>query len=56
MKKFRYWCRSQNLDRDAWARKVVQIYYESEDGLSWLPPKLGIVEYQGSRETSRPLR
>ena len=52
LKRFRYWTRVTHSDRSKWDMRIVHAYYESEDGIHWTAPKLGLVEFEGSKENN----
>ena len=54
--KFRMWYigtgdeRGQNIQHDSSLWRL--LYAESDDGINWVKPKLGLVEYRGSKENN----
>lgn len=52
LRRFRLWTGVWNIGRADYDFGQVQAYYESEDGVSWSAPKLGIVEFEGGRENN----
>ncbi len=50
--RFRLWTEIWNIGRRKYDFDQVQAYFESEDGIRWIAPKLGIVEFNGSRENN----
>ncbi len=49
LKRFRLWASYWYKWREKYAPNIVTNYYESEDGINWVAPELGIVEFDGSR-------
>ncbi|MBI4624024.1 MAG: hypothetical protein HY736_12510 [Verrucomicrobia bacterium] len=50
--RFRLWNRIWYIGRAKYDLSQMQAYYESEDGIHWSAPKLGLVEFEGSRENN----
>ncbi len=47
--RFRFWSSLMDSTRPKFDGSKVQTYWESEDGIEWTAPELGIVEFEGSR-------
>ena len=47
--RIRAWGNVFHETRPSYDMKMVQVYYESEDGIAWTAPPLGIVEVEGSK-------
>jgi hypothetical protein len=50
--RFRAWYRVDAAGLDNVDRKSMTAYAESDDGIHWRKPKLGIIEYDGSKENN----
>ncbi|HID77061.1 MAG TPA: hypothetical protein EYP56_13830 [Planctomycetaceae bacterium] len=49
---FRAWYRVDGVDYTKGPRRAMTAYAESEDGVHWRKPKLGIIEFGGSKENN----
>ena len=47
--RFRFWTTLSDSTRPKFDASRVQVYWESEDGIEWTAPELGLVEFEGSR-------
>jgi len=47
--RFRFWTILRDSNRKRWDADSVHVYWESEDGVRWTKPELGIVEFEGSK-------
>ena len=50
--KFRAWYRADGADFNKGKRRAMTAYAESEDGVHWHKPKLGLIEFDGSKENN----
>ncbi len=50
--KFRAWYRADGADFDKGKRRAMGAYAESDDGIHWDKPKLGLIEFGGSKENN----
>ena len=47
--RFRFWTTRLDMTKGKWSGAFTHAYWESEDGIHWVKPELGIVEYDGSK-------
>ena len=50
--KFRAWYRTDAADFNQGQRRSMTAYAESDDGVVWQKPKLGLIEFDGSRQNN----
>lgn len=50
--RFRAWYRADAAEFGKGKRRAMTAYAESDDGVHWIKPKLGIIEYDGSKENN----
>lgn len=52
LRRFRMWSGTWNIGRPDYDFGQVQAYYESDDGVKWSAPALGLVEFNGTKQNN----